>query len=86
MLNLDLRNLTADKIAEALPHIIGSLIPPEDRAKFERNNRKMPIDRLIRSGVVQFPPDQRRLALRLQNAFDQKDMLDFNEALEELPK
>lgn len=80
-MKIDLRNLTQDKVDEALPHvgscsyeapcIIGTLLPPEKRFVFDAVGGGMSIRSLELDGFVEFLDEQQReLACELQQAFD----------------
>ena len=88
---LDLRNLTDEKVAEAMPHlgecfysspcIIGTLLSPEDRVRFDNCNGELGdgmedqpmIGKLMKMGFVKFPDGRQALLARnLQASFDRK--------------
>jgi hypothetical protein len=83
LIRLDLRALSEDKIAEAMPNlkgcyyttpcIIGVLVPPAKRAALDTYD-DCSIDVLASEGAVKFPNRaQTRLATELQRAFDKGD-------------
>lgn len=88
--NLDLRNLTEDIIAEAMPHlgvymytapcIIGAMVPAECRDEMIGLARWEPEEWT----TVRFPEEQRELAGRLQLAFDIANTKDLEACLAEV--
>jgi hypothetical protein len=85
-IKIDLRDLTAEKLEEAKPHmklcdyaapcIIGSLVPPARRkwlaemADPEGCGVQDNIGNLINQGFIILPAEQHEAAREMQNAFD----------------
>lgn len=86
-IEIDLRNLTQEKLDEALPNmgacrysapcIIGVLMPPDARNSLDGHSDNSPenVGALVKRSVICFAQDaQVRVADRLQQAFDMGDL------------
>ena len=88
-IKIDLRDLTKEHIAEAMPNqggscmyrgpcIIGTLVPEEHRADLDKpSSVSTSIDWLIEKGLVTMPEDQKIDAIAMQQAFDMGYTVDW---------
>ena len=80
-IHIDLRDLTPEKLAECRPHmgtfrysdpcVLGTLMPESERVRMDAARGSIEV--LLHRGTVTTPEDQRKDAVELQVAFDDRD-------------